>query len=50
MLVIYIKNTKSQRLLTNTNLKSVCCFVYKYFLRLLPACFSNTFQFNSQAA
>ena len=26
----------------------VCCFVYKYFHKLLPTCFNNTFQFNSQ--
>ena len=26
----------------------VCCFVYKYFHKLLPTCFNNIFQFNSQ--
>ena len=26
----------------------VCCFVYKYFHKLLPDCFNNIFQFNSQ--
>ena len=26
----------------------VCCFVYKYFHKLLPTCFNNTFQFNSK--